>query len=50
VGSAISASVDGVTLAAVTDTRFAGGSAAIGGGWHPLSFDDLAVQTSGDAV
>ena len=46
-GSAISASVDGVTLAEVADTRFAGGSAAIGGGWHPLFFDDLAVRSSG---
>jgi hypothetical protein len=42
-GSSITAALDGLQLAAVTDTQFASGSAALGGGWHPISVDRITV-------
>ena len=44
-GTAISAYIDGIQVASVTDDRYSGGSAAIGGGWHPIAFDSFSISS-----
>ena len=42
-GTAVTASVNGATLASVSSTAFAAGMVALGSGYHPAAFDDFAV-------
>jgi hypothetical protein len=44
VGSAISAAIGGVPVAAVHDGAWTTGQVALGGGWHPAAFTGFAVR------
>lgn len=42
-GTAVTATVNGTTLASVSSTAFAAGMVALGSGYHPAAFDDFLV-------
>ena len=42
-GNVVESYLDGALLTSITDDTYAAGNAAVGGGWHPLIFDDFEV-------
>jgi hypothetical protein len=44
-GPIVTAAVDGVELASVSDTTFASGNAALGSGWHAAAFRNFSITT-----
>ena len=43
-GNVVESYLDGQLLASITDDTYAVGNAAVGAGWHPVTFDDFEVS------